>query len=230
MNRRRALLGLTLPAAMLAGCAGAPTTDGTPISGPRGASRMRPDGTREFRDHELVDQDGRTLRFQSDLIEGRVFAATFMYVHCTGICRDLVSKMRGAHELLTPVMGDPVRFYSFSLASDTPADMKDYMRTHGLDRLAGWSFLSGSREAITDIRWAFGFSEPNEELDQRLDGHTGMARFGNHPTDTWAACPALGTPRSIARAMARVLPRDKRALVASLEHEPGRPARRDRSL
>jgi protein SCO1/2 len=186
---------------------------------------MEPDGTRSFRNHELVDQDGRTVRFQDDLIRGQVFAATFMYVHCKGICQDMTRRMAEAHELLAPVMGKPVRFYSFSLAEDTPADMKAYMVARGIDGRAGWSFLTAPREVIRDIRWGFGFFDPNEEIDTRLDGHTGMARFGNHATDKWSACPALGSPRIIARGVVGVLPYDQRTLVTALDRGADHPAR-----
>jgi protein SCO1/2 len=243
MQRRSALLDMLLPAAglllpaagLLAGCAGTRAANGARgtaagdggIPGGLGACRMEPDGTRSFRNHELVDQDGRTVRFQDDLIRGQVFAATFMYVHCTGICQDMTRRMGEAHELLAPVMGKPVRFYSFSLAEDTPADMKAYMKARGIDGRAGWSFLSAPKAVIRDIRWAFGFFDPNEEIDTRLDGHTGMARFGNHATDKWSACPALGNPSLIARGVVGVLPYEQRALVSALEREERHPARRD---
>jgi len=228
--RRAALLGLLFPAAaLLSGCASRAASaraERPEIRGGPGAFAMNADGTRSFRDHELVDQDGKRVRFQTDLVEGRVFAATFMYVKCNGICRDLVSRMREAHALLAPVMGDPVQFYSFSLAEDSPEDMKRYMAEHGLDRLRGWRMLSGASEAIRDIRWAFGFFEPNEELDRNISKHTGMARFGNHRTDKWSACPALGAPEGIARGVIGVLPREDCARIewyARQHRQNGRP-------
>ena len=215
--RRAALLGLLAPAAaLLSGCApraASARVERPEIRGGRGAFAMNADGTRSFRDHELVDQDGRRVRFQTDLVEGRVFAATFMYVKCRGICLDLTARMREAHALLAPVMGDPVGFYSFSLAEDSPADMKRYMAEHGLDRLRGWRMLSGASDAIRDIRWAFGFFEPNEDLDRDIGKHTGMARFGNHRTDKWSACPALGAPEGIARGVIGVLEHEDRARI-----------------
>jgi len=236
LSRRSTIAGAIVPAALLllgglaGGCAGAlrrETRGAEPeIPARRGGSAIRPDGTRVFRNHALVDQDGRTVRFQNDLVEGRVFAATFMYVKCNGICRDLTARMREAHALLEPVMGNPVQFYTFSLAEDSAEDMKQYMATHGLDRLRGWRMLSGPSEAIRDIRWAFGFGEPNEDLDQNLAAHTGMVRYCHHATDKWAACPALSDPRSIALLMLRCFPCDQRPRVPALEShfaEGGKP-------
>jgi protein SCO1/2 len=137
----------------------------------------------------------------------------------------MVSRMREAHQLLEPVMGDPVRFYTFSLAEDSPADMKAAMRARGIDGLRGWTMLTASREIVRDIRWAFGFFEPNEELDQRLDGHTGMARFGNHASDKWSACPALGSPKSIATSLLGVVAHEDRQRVRWFAEERSRHGR-----
>jgi len=223
VSRRSALSGAVLPAALLllGGCMGI-RREGRPqtqleIPAKRGGSARRADGTRVFRNHALVDQDGRTVRFQDDLVEGRVFAATFQYAKCNGICRNMTEKMSAASEILGSAMDHPIRFYMFSLAEDSPADMRAYMESRGIYGRAGWRFLSGPREAITDIRWAFGFGEPSEDLDQNLAAHTGMVRYCHHATDKWAACPALSDPRSIALLMLRCFPCDQRPPVPALE-------------
>ena len=223
LSRRTTLANAILPGVLLllGGCAGAVRRaargENPEIPARRGASVVRADGTRCFRNHRLVDQDGNVVRFQEDLVEGRVFAATFQYAKCNGICRNMTEKMRAASELLGDAMDHPIQFYMFSLAEDSPADMKAYMQANGLYGKPGWRFLSGSREAITDIRWAFGFGEPDEDLDQNLAAHTGMVRYCHHPTDKWAACPALGDPRSIALLMLRCFPCDERPEIDALK-------------
>ena len=228
-TRRAAFGGLMLPAAglLLGGCASglrkaASAAGGDPaIPEQRGGYAMRKDGTRVFRDHALVDQDGRKVRFQSDLIEGQVFGATFQYANCKGICSNMTEQMKKSYDLMRPIMGNPVQFYMFSLAGDSPAEMKKFMQAKGVYGLPGWRFFSGSNEAITDIRWAFGFGDPNEELDQNLEGHTGMVRFGNHKLDKWAACPAQGTPDATARLVVRLLPSTERPELPGSEYKIG---------
>ena len=219
VSRRTSFASLLLPAAglLLAGCASGVKTvlkpdasDDANFPPKRGAFLMRGDGTRQFRNHRLVDQDGRTVRFQDDLMEGQIFGATFQYANCRGICANMTEQMKKSYALMRPVMGNPVQYYMFSLAEDSPADMKAYMQARWIYGLPGWRFFSGSTEAITDIRWAFGFGERNEELDQNLEGHTGMIRFGNHKLDKWAACPAQGSPEATARLMVRMFPSTER--------------------
>lgn len=230
LSRRASLLSLLLPASAVAlgGCAGGPVAARPAPALPdrRGASILRADHTRVFRNHTLVDQDGRRVRFQDDLVEGQVFAATFQYAKCQGICKNMTEKMKAASEILGTVMDHPVRFYIFSLAEDTPADMKRYMVDRGIYGLPGWRFLSAPRDTITDIRWAFGFAEPDEETDRNLASHTGMVRYCHHPTDKWAACPSLGDPRTIALLMLRMFPHDQRPDVPSLRdflYDHGKP-------
>ena len=228
-SRRAALGGLLFPAVglLLGGCTRGLTTAAAPkvtIPEGRGAFALRADGTRAFRNHELVDQNGVKVRFQDDLVEGKVFGATFQYAKCKGICSDMTEQMKKSYQLMKPIMGKPVNFYMFSLAGDSPAEMKAFMQAHGIDNLPSWRFFTGSSEAIADIRWAFGFGDPNEETDKNLAGHTGMVRFCNHKLDKWAACPAQGSPESTARLVVRLFPSNERPQLAGIASKIATPS------
>ena len=231
LSRRASLRSLLLPAAgLVAGCTAAPRVDRSASADSEfpnrpGATIMNANGTRSFRNHELRDQDGNTVRFQQDLIEGQIFAAMFMYVNCKGICADMIKQMIGAYDLLQPVMGNPVRFYTFSLAQDSPAELKAYMESRGIYGRPGWRFLTGSPDVIKDIRWGFGFFDPNEEVDGNLEAHTGMARFGNHRLDKWSSCPALASPLMTARSVVALFPPPQRPDIAALRDTETVPAR-----
>jgi len=228
VSRRNALSGALLPATMLllGGCMGGRREEKAhaqlEVPARRGGSARRPDGTRVFRNHALVDQDGRTVRFQEDLVEARVFAATFQYAKCNGICRNMTEKMTAAADLLDSAMGHPIQFYMFSLAEDSPADMKAYMEERGIYGRPGWKYLTASAEVIREIRWSFGFFDVGEEDTLGQPGtHTGMVRFGNHPLDKWSSCPALANPASIAASIVWLYPADRRPVVSGLDGEYG---------
>ena len=207
---RRGLLGSFLAAPATTALAGsAPSAPGfrTP--------RFGADGTRTFPNLVLHDQDGRRLLFHDDLIRGRVFAATFGYVKCTGICGRMAANLAAAADLLGPAMGHPVRFYTFSLAEDSPADMKRAMQDRGLEGRPGWTYLTGSAGTIREIRHAFGFFDRGGEDTLGSPGtHTGMVRFGHHALDKWSACPSLGPPASIAKSILWLFPADRRPAIA----------------
>lgn len=227
-GRRTALKALLIPAggAVLAACAGKSTTS-TPSQPAleRGATTFAKDGTRVFRNHRLVDQDGRVVWSYDDLIKGRVFAASFGYASCKGVCSQIASSMGGASELIAPMMSKPVWFYTFSLAEDSPGELREAMIARGLYGRPGWRYLTGSAEAIRDIRWAFGFVELDEESDSNLATHTGMARFGHHPLDKWSSCPAMGSPVNIARSVVSLFPPDQRPSFPALDYDGSNGAR-----
>lgn len=225
LDRRSALRALLIPAgaAVLGGCSTAtrlvqqaPEVSESDL----GKTHFEPDGTRTFHNHVLYDQDGRKLRFHDDLIRGQIFAASFGYVSCRGICGRIANNMLEASDLLGPVMGNPVRFYSFSLTEDSPSEMREAMEFRGVYGKPGWTYLTGSPEAIRDIRWSFGFFDAGE-VDTQGDPatHTGMVRFGHHRLDKWSSCPGLGNPANIARSVVWLFPSDRRPQVAGTEYE-----------
>jgi protein SCO1/2 len=229
-GRRDALRALLLPAgaAILSGCASNPIQTAIapdPIPEGRGKTSFAPDGTRIFRNHRLVDQDGKVVYFFDDLIKGQIFAASFGYATCKGVCTQIASSMGDASEMISPIMANPVRFYTFSLAEDSPEQMREAMIVRGLYGRPGWRYLSGSAEAIRDIRWAFGFAEPDERIDMSLAAHTGMARFGYHAIDKWSSCPAMGSPVNIARSVVSLFPPTDRPRFPALDYDGSNGAR-----
>lgn len=229
MNRRTllgALGSLSLPfgLALLGGCdSGAKAAGAADTAVTKGAGIPVP--RREFPNHEILDHNGRKLRFHDDLIEGKVFAATFFYVKCKGICGDMSGNMKKAHEILGDFMGDKVQFYSFSLNEDTPEELRGYMARQGIVDKKGWTFFTGAKEVIKDIRWGFGFSNPSSEEDDDLSAHTGMVRFGHHPMDKWSSCPALGSPKGIARNVIWLFPPNERPRIPLLDFDGASGAR-----
>jgi cytochrome oxidase Cu insertion factor (SCO1/SenC/PrrC family) len=231
LDRRTALRAALLPAAaaaLMGGCASrrvARLAEPSPEGG-LGATRRAQDGTLVFRNHVLFDQDGRKVRFHDDLMHGRVFAATFGYMKCTGICNDIASTMIGGSRMLGGLMGNPIRFYHFSLAEDSPAEMREVMERNGIYGKPGWSYLTASAEVVKDIRYAFGFFE-RDESDEDLANHTGMARFGHHALDKWSSCPALGPHETVARSVIWLYPPCERPKVAGVPDRDPVNIRRD---
>jgi protein SCO1 len=174
------------------------------------------------------DHTGKEFRFNDDLIAGRCVVMNFMYVKCQGICPDMTTKIKQAYDYLAgaDILGKKVWFYTFSLNEDAPEELAAYRQRHEVE-VPGWSFFTGSRDAIKQIRWSVGFANPTEEEDADLDAHTGMVRFGNVPLDRWSSCPALGNPKDIARSVVSLFPPNERPVVKELQFTPTRnPAQR----
>lgn len=92
----------------------------------------------------------------SDLRD-KVLAVTFIYATCRDSCPVLAAKMVGLQRRLGPDFGPRVRFVAITVdpETDTPQVLASYARAIGADR-KGWSFLTGSPEAIRRVVSEYG--------------------------------------------------------------------------
>jgi protein SCO1/2 len=103
----------------------------------------------------LTSQEGVPVTLAD--LRGKVVALTFIYTACPDICPMLTQKMVDVQEALGADFGTKVAFVSISLdpERDTPEVLKDYAQFWGA-RLDGWSFLTGSPEAVRDVMRRYG--------------------------------------------------------------------------
>jgi protein SCO1 len=103
----------------------------------------------------LTSQDGMPVALAD--LRGKVVALTFIYTACPDICPMLTQKMVDVQEALGAQFGAKIAFVSISLdpEHDTPEVLKDYAQFWGA-KLAGWSFLTGSPEAVRDVTRRYG--------------------------------------------------------------------------
>jgi protein SCO1 len=103
----------------------------------------------------LTSQDGKPLTLAD--LRGKVVALTFIYTECPDICPMLTQKMVDVQDELGPRFGSKITFVSISLdpEHDTPEVLKDYARFWGT-KPEGWSFLTGSLEAIHEVTRRYG--------------------------------------------------------------------------
>jgi protein SCO1 len=134
----------------------------------------------------VVTQDGKTLQFYDDLVDGKVFVISFLYTTCADICPLSMSRLAELQEKLGDSMGRDIFFYSISIdpETDTPARLKDYADTFKAG--PGWLFLTGTREDIDAIRFKLG------ERSKTLTDHRNEIILGNGKTGEWARNNVLG--------------------------------------
>ena len=103
----------------------------------------------------LTSQDGKPVALAD--LRGKVVAVTFIYTACPDICPMLTQKMVDVQGELGAEFGAKIAFVSISLdpGHDTPAVLKDYAQFWGA-KLDGWSFLTGSLEAVRDVTRRYG--------------------------------------------------------------------------
>ena len=103
----------------------------------------------------LTSQDNKPVSLAD--FHGKVVAVTFIYTGCPDICPLLTQKMVDVQDALGPIFGTKVAFISISFdpEHDTPEVLKDYAQFWGA-KPEGWSFLTGSLEAVRDVARRYG--------------------------------------------------------------------------
>ena len=88
---------------------------------------------------------------------GKVVAVTFIFTLCTDTCPVLTPMMSFVQDRLGRDFGEKIAFVSITVdpERDTPEVLKEYAQAFGANP-AGWSFLTGTPEAIRDVTRRYG--------------------------------------------------------------------------
>ncbi len=135
----------------------------------RGQSAYREVGEK-MPDFALYDQEGRVV--QSARFRGKQVMLNFIFSRCpvATMCPASTMKMMGTQKLAREAGVPNIEFVSITLdpAYDTPAVLKEYAATRGIDT-TNFSFLTGPENAIKDLLTQFGVIA---EFDGALLKHT----------------------------------------------------------
>jgi protein SCO1/2 len=144
-----------------------------PAAGPQSPAR------KFFTDVEVVDQDGRTHRLYSDLLQGKTVVVESFFTSCTDSCPQLAERLEALQQWVGDRLGKDVYLLSFTLdpRQDTPARLKQYA-----DRLGarpGWFFLTGKPENIGWALYKFG------QYAADKSAHSNLLVLGNEHAGLW---------------------------------------------
>lgn len=150
----RPFLAALLVAVALPALAGDPEPS-SPGSAP---SAGRDDRARSyFTDSILLDQDGRAVRFYSDVLQGNVVVVNFIFTRCTDACPLLTRRMNAVRRALGDRFGRDVRFVSISVdpEHDTPQELARFAAKQEAS-FTGWTWLTGKKEDVDRVRKRLG--------------------------------------------------------------------------
>lgn len=113
-------------------------------------------------DVPVVTQDGKSVRFYSDLVKGNTVAVNFVFTNCKTIC----PMLGGMFTNLQKQSSRGVRLISISIdpTVDTPRRLKEWGTKFNPG--SSWTFVTGRQADIDQILKAFGAytSRPQEHL------------------------------------------------------------------
>ena len=146
-----------------------------------GATAASPWGEDYFPNIELTTQDGEDVRFFDDLIKDKIVAINFIYTTCPDSCPLETAQLVTVQNILGDRVGKDVFFYSISIdpETDTPEVLKAYREKFG----ANWTFLTGNREEINNLRRKLGLFI--EEIQDGSNNHNVSMIIGNQATGRW---------------------------------------------
>jgi len=132
-----------------------------------------------FSDVELVDQDGRKLKFYSDVLKGKVVAINTFFTTCTSICPPMNRNFEKMQEAVGDRLGKDVFLVSISVDPeiDTPTRLKEYSKR--FHAKPGWLFLTGKKENVDWALYKLG------QYVETKDDHTSIVIIGNEPKGLW---------------------------------------------
>jgi cytochrome oxidase Cu insertion factor (SCO1/SenC/PrrC family) len=140
-----------------------PVRHEAPATTPPRAAAGAATKTSHIPDVLVLDQDGRELKFYTDLVKGKTVAVNFIFTTCTTICPPLAATFRRVQQELGGRAGQDVHLISVSVdpANDTP----ERLRAWGAKFRAapGWTFVTGAKPEIDELLRALAASTARPE-------------------------------------------------------------------
>jgi protein SCO1/2 len=143
---------------------------------------------RYFTDTVLMNQNGESVRFYSDLLKNRIVVINTFFTECVSVCPLLNRNMQAIQDWLGDRLNRDVLLLSISVdpATDTPPRVKEYaQRFHAKP---GWVFLTGKKENVELVLQKLGL-----RVEAR-DDHSTIFIIGNDRTHLWKK--AMGAAKS----------------------------------
>ncbi|HKS12036.1 MAG TPA: SCO family protein, partial [Pseudomonas sp.] len=139
----------------------APGTAVEPAAAPAGSSGTR-DPQAWFTDTVLKDQNGRDLRFYSDVLKDKVVMLNVIFTHCSDACPLITRKLREVREAMGEEVARQVTFISISSdpQNDTPEVLKAFAEKQGVDG-PNWLFLTGDKAQVDLVLGRLGHFLPS---------------------------------------------------------------------
>ncbi|MFN7055069.1 SCO family protein [Hyphomonas sp.] len=136
-----------------------------------------------FTDTVLVDHTGRSVKFYSDVLEGRTVVISFIFTTCPDACPLINATLERVQDRLRDRIGKDIVIVSITVdpENDTVAVLSDYRKK--FKAMDGWIFLTGTTRNIETVSQKLG------QVFER-DAHLTALLVGNTRTARWRKIPA----------------------------------------
>jgi protein SCO1/2 len=145
-------------------------------------------------DVALIDQNGRDVRFASDVVKGRVVAINFIFTACKAACPSIGLNFAKLQDFLVDRIGKDCVLVTVSVdpVNDRPEDMKAWPMRHQFEVRPGWSLLTGTKANVDRLLKALNSFSPDRQ------SHSQMIVVGDPTKGSWRRVGALSDPAKLA--------------------------------
>lgn len=154
---------------------------------------------RYFPDVPLVDQNGKTLHFYSDLLKGRTVVIDTIFADCGGACPMMTERFAKVQARLGDRVGRDVTLISITVdpANDTPEKLRGYAERVGAK--PGWHFLTGEKANLDLVLKRLG------QYVETREAHSNLFIIGNEATGLWKKALGLAPVEDVIAVVESVL-------------------------
>ena len=133
-----------------------------------------------FSNVELVDQNGRSLKFYDEVLKDNVVVISFIFTNCQSACPLMTRNLTMIRDMLREDERRSIQFISISIdpLRDTPSAMKEFAQKHEAD-IDGWLWLTGQPDDVNYITKRLGSYTDDPEM------HTTTLLAANVPNAHW---------------------------------------------
>jgi cytochrome oxidase Cu insertion factor (SCO1/SenC/PrrC family) len=133
-----------------------------------------------FSNVELVDQDGRSLKFYDEVLKDNIVVISFIFTNCQSACPLMTRNLTMIRDMLREDERRAIQFISISIdpLRDTPSAMKEFAQKHQADN-GGWLWLTGQPDDVNYITKRLGTYTDDPEM------HTTTLLAANVPNAHW---------------------------------------------
>ena len=148
-------------------------------------------GKIRFPDLVVRNQEGRKVRFYSDLIKDKVVVLSFFYTSCTYTCTMQGKTFSRLQSLLGERLGKSVVLISVS--TDPAKDKSDVLKAWAerYDVQPGWTLVTGEKSEMSKLLIPFTGSPAGADM------HLPVTFIGNDKTGEWTSADGVFAPEEL---------------------------------
>ena len=173
-----------------------------------------PPGLEGVPDVVVRSHDGRSHRFRSGLLAGRLVVFHFFYTRCTGSCPGTLATLLKLRQTVAAEALATVWFYSISLdpGRDDVGSLAEYARDLDLDgggdavrRNTPWLLLTAAEADTTALRRGLGYRDLDPAVDADRSRHAAQFTVGDAAAGRWSTFPAAAPSSRLAAGTLRIV-------------------------